>query len=90
MRDDIAGEIVRIDKIGHAEFARQLHLAGVDVHADNLCCTGHTSPLNYIEANATQTKDHDARAHFDARRPYYRANSGGDAASDIAHLVKGC
>ncbi len=71
-----------------AEFLGQRLAGRIQIDADYFVGAHQTRTLNDIEADAAQA-EHDhvgARLHFGGID--HRANAGGDAAADVAHLVK--
>src|SRR5690606_42038099 len=82
--------VLRIDEMCHAEFLGHRSAGRIDVEADDHVGADHASALDDVEADATQTEDHDIAARRDLRRVDHRADAGGDAAADVADLVEGC
>src|SRR6185312_5927621 len=89
MLDDIAADLGRIDEGRHAEFSAPFFLRIVDVDADNLVGADHPGTLDDVEPDPAEPEYNDVGARRDLRRVDHRADTGGDAASDVAALVEG-
>src|SRR5579864_7409479 len=88
--DEIARHVLRIDEMRHAEVFGERTARRVDVDADDHVGTGETRALHDIETDAAQAEDDDVGAGLHLRRVDDRADARGDAAADVADLVKGC
>src|SRR5882757_10314549 len=86
--DDVAGDLLGIDEMSHAELAAPFFLGIVDVDADDLVGTNHLRTLNDVEPDAAEAEHH----HIGARRDLGSVDDGADAgrhtATDVAALVK--
>ena len=87
--DEVARDLLRVDKMRHAEFLGQCPSAGVEVDPDDHVGAGHPAPLNDIEPDPAETEDDNLGAGLDLGGVDYRADAGRDAAADIADLVEG-
>ena len=85
----IGADLIRVDEMRHAEFARHGLFGGVDVNADDLIGAHHPRALNDIQPNAAQAKDNHISARPDLGRIDHGADAGGDAAADVANFVEG-
>jgi hypothetical protein len=81
---------LRVDEVGHAELARQRLARRVQVDADDLVGADHLRALNHVQADAAEAEHHHVGAGLDLGREQHRADTGGDAAADVADLVEGC
>jgi len=90
MRDEIARDLLGVDEIGHAEFARHLRLGGVEIDAHDLHRPGHAQALDDVEPDAPQPEDDGGRAQLHLGGVDHRADARGHAAADIAdHVERG-
>ena len=88
IHDRLISQFRRVHKVGHAELARHFGFVGIQIHTDDLVSPRHTQALDHVQTNATQTKDRRRRADLDPRRIDHRTNARGDAAADVADLIK--
>src|SRR5258705_1279396 len=86
--DDVAGDLLRIDEMGHAELAAPFLLAIVNVDADDLVSTNHLRTLDDVEPDAAEAKHYDIGARRDLGRVDDGADAGRHAATDVAALVE--
>src|ERR1700681_1630099 len=82
--------LLGVDEMSHAELARERFARGVEVDTDNHVGAGHASALDDIEPDAAEPEHHDIGSRLDLGGVDHRADTGGDAAADVADLVKGC
>jgi NitT/TauT family transport system permease protein len=88
IRDEIAADLFRIDEMRHAEALTPLFFAVVDVDADDHVGAGKPQALDDVEADAAEP-EHDAlRARLHLGGIEDSADTGGDAAADVADLVE--
>src|SRR6516162_2160924 len=88
MRDQVAPDLLRIDEMRHAEPLAPLLLGVVDVDPDDHVRPGEAQPLDDVETDAAEPEYHSLRARLDLGGVEHRADAGGDAAADVAHLVE--
>ena len=88
MGHKVAVHLLGVDEMGHAEFLGQGFLARVGVNPDNHVGPDHAAALDDVEADAAEAEDDDVGARFHFGRVDDGANTGGDAAADVAHLVE--
>src|SRR5690606_28341205 len=88
IRNDIALDFFRIDKMRHAEFSSQLFTSRVDVYTDDHIGAGHARTLHDVQADAAQAKHNHFIAGLDFGCVDYRADAGRYAAADIADLFE--
>src|SRR5277367_2045940 len=86
---DIASELLWIDEVRHAEPAAPVFLGIIDVDADDLVGADHLGALDDIESDATETEHDDIGARRYLGGVDHGADTGRDAATDIAALVEG-
>ena len=72
----------------HAEFFGQLASFRVDVNTNNFIRPGKACALHHIQADAAQTENHNIVAGFDLGGVNNRTDTGGNATTNVAHLVK--
>src|SRR5438552_7167162 len=65
MLDDIAGDFLRVNEMGHAELAAPFLLGIIDVDADDLVGADHLRALDDVEPDAAEAKHHDVGAGSD-------------------------
>jgi len=63
-------------------------LLRIDVNADDHCGADEAKSLDDVQADAAETEHNTFGASFDLCGIDYRADAGGDAAADVAHLVE--
>ena len=85
----IGADLIRVDEMRHAEFARHGLFGGVDVYADDLIRPHHTRALDDIQPNAAQAEYRDIGAGPDLGGVDHGTNAGGDSAANVANLIKG-
>src|SRR5262245_60201990 len=88
MRDDVAGNLLRIDEMGHAELAAPFFLGIVDVDTDDLVGADHLGALDDVEADAAEAEHHDVGPRRDLGGVDDGADASRDAAADVAALVE--
>src|SRR4051812_20012975 len=88
MLDDVAADLGRVDEVGHPEAAAPVFLGIVEIDPDDLVGAHHLGALDDVEADPAESEYH----HVGARRYLggvdHRTHTCGDAASDVAALVK--
>ncbi len=84
----ITVDIVRIDKMGHAEFLGEFLLARIEVDTDDHIGAYETRTLNDIETDASQPEYDDVGTRLHLSSVDDRTDAGGHAASDVADLVE--
>mmetsp|Transcript_27346 Transcript_27346/g.50168 ORF Transcript_27346/g.50168 Transcript_27346/m.50168 type:complete len:261 (+) Transcript_27346:4880-5662(+) len=89
MGDHVAVHVLGVDEICHAKIAPGFFLVVVQIHADDLVRARKAQPLDHVETNAPQTKDHAARANLDLGGVDDGPDAGGHAAANVADFVKG-
>ena len=72
----------------HAELAAPFFLGVVDVDADDHVSARHARALDHVEADTAKAENNDIFTHLNLGRVDDRADTGGDAAADIAGFVK--
>src|SRR3989475_11806836 len=60
----------------------------IGIHADDHVGAGQPRALDHVEPDAPETEYHDVRARLDLGGVDHRADAGGHAAADVAHLVE--
>src|SRR5690606_3397128 len=85
---EVAFDLLRIDEVGHAEALGELALARVEVHAHDHVRAHQARALDHVEPNAAEPEYDHVRARLDLGRVDHRADAGGHAAADVAHLVE--
>src|SRR6266705_2520959 len=60
----------------------------IGIHADDHLGAGQPRVLDQVEPDAPETEYHDVRARLDLGGVDHRADTGGHAAADVAHLVE--
>src|SRR5882672_4914804 len=89
VRDEIATDLLRVDEVRHAEFLAERLALRVEVDADDPVRARHPRALDDVQADAAQAEHDDVRAGLDLGSVDHRADAGGHAAADVAHLVEG-
>ena len=89
MLDDAAVNLFRVDEMGHPEFLAPFLAVIVDINADDHVGPGELQPLDDVQPDPAQTKDHRLRADFHIGGVDHRADAGGDATADVTDLVEG-
>ena len=74
--------------MGHAELLGHGLALRVDVDADDLVGARHARALDDVQADAAEAEHDDVRARLDLRGVDDRADAGGHAAADVAHLLE--
>src|SRR4051812_19912671 len=85
---DVAGDLLGIDEMGHAELAAPFLLGIVDVDADDFVGTNHPGTLDDVEPYAAEAKHHDIGTGCDLGGVDDGADAGRHAATDVAALVE--
>src|SRR4051812_22690545 len=85
----VALDFFWIHEMRHAEFLGERLARCVEIDTDNHVGAGKPRALDDVQADAAETEYDDIGAGLDLRRVDHRANAGGDAAADVAHLVEG-
>src|SRR6266851_2895703 len=85
---EVAADLARIHKMGHAEFFSDRLARGIEVDSNDHTGAGQPRALHDIQADSAQAKHRNAVACLHLRRVKHRADSGRDAASDVANLVE--
>ena len=80
--------MLRIDEIGHAEFARHRLTPRVDINPDDLVGADHARRLDHVQPDAAESEHDDVGARFHLGSKQHGADAGSDAATDIANLVE--
>src|SRR4029077_1936496 len=75
MGNEIAGYLIRVHEIRHAEFLRQRAPCRIKIDADNLRRAHHPRALDDVQSDAAETEHYDARAGLDL----CRVDDGADA-----------
>src|SRR5579859_6060037 len=88
MRHDVAGDLLRVDEVGHAELAAPFFFRIVDIDADDLVGADHPGALNDVEPDAAEPEHDDIRTRRHLGGVHHRADAGRDATADIAALVE--
>src|SRR5438094_1416336 len=88
VRDQLGAGFLRIDEMRDAEFLGERLARRVGVHADDHVGAGHARALDDVQPDAAQAEHHDVRARLDLGGVDHRADAGGHAAADVAHLVE--
>src|SRR5271170_3425182 len=88
MRDQIAAHLLGIHEMRQAEFLGQRLAGRIQIDADYFIGAHQTRTLNDIEADAAQAEHDHVGARLYLGGIDHRANARGDAAADVAHLVK--
>src|SRR3954447_8691221 len=82
--DDLRAILVpAVDEISHAELAAPLLALRIDIDPDNPVRADQLRALNDVEADASEPEYDDVRAGLDLCRLDDRADTGGDAATDV-------
>ena len=88
MRHQVAFDLRRIDEMRHAELLGDRFARGIQIDADDHRRARNPRALNHVEADAAETEYDYAVAGLDLRGVEHGADSGGDAASDVANLFE--
>src|SRR3546814_1601499 len=56
MRNDIVGDLLRVNEMGHAELAPPFFSVGIDIDADDHVGARHLRALKHVEADAAETE----------------------------------
>ena len=88
MPDKIIAMPGGVDEMRHAEPLAPFLLAVIQVDADNHVGTDHAKTLDDIQPDAAKPEDNGVASRLGLRGVDHRANTGGDAAADIADLVE--
>ena len=78
-----------VNKVGHAKLTRQVGLRGVQINTNDSRGTDHTSALDHIKSNASQSKDSNGRTCFNFHRERDGANACRHTTADVADLIEG-
>src|SRR5713101_6783695 len=89
VRDQLSAGFFRIDEMRDAELLGERLARRIGIHADDHIGAGHARALNHVEPDAPEAEYHDVRARLDLGGVDHRADAGGHAAADVAHLVEG-
>jgi hypothetical protein len=76
-----------IHKIGHSKFFSNRLLRRIDIYSYDLVGTDHSGALQNIQSDCTKPEDDYVSTRPDLGSVYNRANTGSDAASDIADFL---
>jgi len=60
----------------------------IGIHADDHVGAGDPRALDHVEPDAAETEYHHVGARLDLGGVDHRADAGGHAAADVAHLVE--
>src|SRR4051812_24711143 len=85
--DDVRG-FLRIDEVRHPELARHDLARRVHVDADDLVGADQLGALDHVEADAAEPEHDDVGAGLHLRGEDHRADTGGDAAADVADRLE--
>src|ERR1700693_4310759 len=88
IRHQVSLDFLRIDEVRHAEFLGKRLALRVDVDSNDLVGAGQPGALDDVQANAAQSEHHHVGAGLHLCRVDDGADSGGHAATDVAHLVE--
>src|SRR6516164_3843440 len=88
IRNEIALDLARVDKMGQPALAGERLALRVYVDPDDHIGADHPAPLDDIEADPAETKDDDISSRLDLGRVDHSTDAGGDAAADVADLVE--
>src|SRR5208283_1984923 len=86
---EVFSNLFRIDEMRHAEALAPGLLAVVEVDADDHVGAGEPEALVDVEADAAEAENDRRRPRLDLGGVEHGADSGGDAAADVADLVEG-
>src|SRR3546814_4042508 len=81
MRNDIVGDLLRVNEMGHAELAPPFFSVGIDIDADDHIGARHLRALKHVEADAAETENDNIVAGTDLRRVPDGADATGDTAT---------
>src|ERR1700704_427614 len=88
VRDQVLAGFLWIDEMRHAELLGERLARRVEIHADDHVGAGEPRTLDHVEPDAAQPEYHDVGARLDLGGVNHRADAGGHAAADVAHLVE--
>src|SRR5438445_5438395 len=88
VRDQLGAGFFRIDEMRDAEFLSERLARRIGIHADDHVGAGHARALHDVQPDAAQAEYHDVRARLDLGGVDHRADAGGHAAAELAHLVE--
>src|SRR5439155_15219673 len=89
IRDEIALDFGRVDEMGQPEFSRERLPLRIEIDPDDHVGTDHPATLDHVQPDPAEAEDHDVGARLDPGGIDHGADAGGDAAADVADLVKG-
>src|SRR5690606_14805106 len=78
--------VLRVDAVGGAEVARELELGRVGVDGDDAAGPGLAGTLDHCQADAAQAEHGHAVAGLHLGGVVHRADAGGHAAAEQAHV----
>src|SRR5262249_46163308 len=84
----IALHVGWIDEMRHPEFFCDGAAIGIEIHAHDHFCADKTQARYHVEANSAEAKHDAACSGFYLGGVHHRADTGGDAASDVADLLE--
>src|SRR6185437_11052199 len=82
--------ILGIDIVGGAQGFGHGPFARIQIDGENSRRLGHDRALHHRQADAAQAEHRNRRTRGHLRRIQHRADAGGDAAAEQAHLLQGC
>src|SRR6267143_1874130 len=88
VRDQVLAGFLGIDEMRHAELLGEVLSRRIEIHADDHVCAGEARALHDVEPDAAETEYHHVGARLDLGGVDHRADAGGHAAADVAHLVE--
>src|SRR3546814_14345815 len=89
MRNDIVGDLLRVNEMGHAELAPTFCSVGIDIDADDHVGARHLRALKHVEADADETDNDDIVAGKDLRGVTNCAEASGEPAPRPKKARKG-
>ena len=88
MRHQVALDLRGIHEMGHAEFLGDSFARGIHVDADDHRRARHPRALHDVEADPAEPEHDHPVARLHLRGVQHGADSGRDAASDVANLFE--
>src|SRR3989441_654797 len=88
VRDQVLAGFFRVDEMGHAELLGERLARRIEIHTDDHVCARHPRALHDVEPDAAEAEYHHVRPRLDLGGVDHRADAGGHAAADVAHLVE--